>query len=193
MVQVGRTRSCRSIPLYFLMFVAFLFSSCATPVIRPDLMEGAVLNPLMSDFVHDPDQMRGGLFILGGIIVSTRYTDEGSMIEAVHVPVSSHGYLAAPAPSARRCLLIYPNEKGKLDPAVYSKDKGITVAGVFIENRIGFIDEVSYVYPTFLIEDIYLWEHGKYASYRHPSIFFSIGGFFSDRHWGVGPSVNWGW
>ena len=136
---------------------------------------------------------RNQLFILGGTIVSTRYTEEGSLVEAIYVSVNSVGYLQPPSLLTRRFLAIYPIEKGVLDPVIYRKDKGITIAGIFLENRIGFIDGASYTYPTFTIEDIYLWEQRNYYSYPYPPLFFSIGGFSYGRNWGVAPSFYWGW
>jgi starvation-inducible outer membrane lipoprotein len=103
------------------------------------------------------------------------------------------GYLQPPSPLTRRFLAIYPIEKGVLDPVIYRKDKGITIAGIFLENRIGFIDGVNYTYPTFIIEDIYLWEQKNYYPYLYPPLFFSIGGFSYGRNWGVAPSFYWGW
>jgi hypothetical protein len=66
----------------------------------------------------------------------------------------------------------------------HSQKKGISVAGIFLENRIGFIDGVSY---------IYLWKQRNYYSYLYPPLFFSIGGFSYGRNWGVAPSFYWGW
>jgi starvation-inducible outer membrane lipoprotein len=173
--------------------VFFIFSSCSTPVLRKDFLERGFANPLLSDFVQSPDVWRNQLFILGGNIVSCRNTEEGSLIEAVYVSVNSLGYPQAPSLVARRFLAIYPVENGVLDPIFFRQGREITIAGVFLENRIGFIDDVSYTYPTFRIEEIYLWEQRSYYTYPHPPLIFSIGGFFSGGHWGVAPSFSFGW
>jgi hypothetical protein len=75
-----------------------LLSSCTTPVLRKDLLEGGITNPLLSDLLQSPDTWRNQLFILGGTIVSHRYTEEGSLIEAIYVSVNLLGYLQSPLP-----------------------------------------------------------------------------------------------
>lgn len=183
-----------TLPWILLTFaVVSLLFSCASPVVRTDLLERGIANPLMSDFLQSPDTLRNRLFILGGTILSTRYTEEGFLIEALYVSVNSLGYLQSPSLLTKRFLAIFPIEKGVLDPFIYSKDKGITVAGVFLENRIGFIDDASYTYPTFIIEDMYLWEQRNYYTYPYPPLFFSIGGFSYGRNWGFAPSFSFGW
>lgn len=176
-----------------LFAILLLLSSCTTPVLRKNILESGITNPLLSDLLQSPDTWRNQLFILGGTIISTRYTEEGSLIEAIYVSVNSLGYLQTPSLLAKRFLVIYPMEKGVLNPVVYHKDKGITVAGIFLENRIGFIDGASYTYPTFMVEDMHLWDQRNYYSYPYPPLFFSIGGFSYGRNWGVAPSFYWGW
>ena len=193
MMKNGVMKKITLLGILALLAMLPVLSSCTTPVLRKDLLESGITNPLLSDLLQSPDTWRNQLFILGGIIVSTRYTEEGSLIEAMYVSVNTLGYLQPPSLLARRFLAIYPIEKGVLDPVIYRKDKGITIAGIFLENRIGFIDGVSYTYPTFMIEDIYLWEQRNYYSYPYPPLFFSIGGFSYGRNWGVAPSVYWGW
>ena len=181
--------------LRIFVFIALfpLISSCSPPVLRNDFLETGIRNPLMSDLVQSPDIWRNQLFILGGVIVSSRYTEEGSLIEAIYVSVNSLGYLQPPSLLARRFLAVYPIEKGVLDPVIYRQGKEISIAGIFLENRIGFIDDVSYTYPTFRIEEVYLWEQRGYYAYPYPPLFFSIGGFAYGRNWGVAPSLYWGW
>jgi len=177
-----------------IIFAVFFFiTSCSTPVLRKDFLENGFRNPLLSDLVQSPDAWQNQLFILGGNIVSCRYTEEGSLIEAVYISVNSLGYPQAPSLVARRFLAIYPIEKGVLDPVIFRQGRDITFAGIFLENRIGFIDDVSYTYPTFKIEEIFLWEQRGYYANPYPPLIFSIGGFFSGGNWGVAPSLYWGW
>lgn len=181
------------IRLFSLFVLLSLLHSCSLPVLRKDFLENGIRNPLLSDFLQSPETLRNHLFVLGGTVVSTRFTEEGSLIEAIFVPVNSLGYPQTPSLLARRFLAVYPVEKGILDPIIYYQGKVITFAGIFLENRIGFIDDVSYTYPTFMIEEIYLWEQRGYSSYPYPPLFFSIGGFSYGRNWGVAPSLYWGW
>lgn len=175
------------------MFAILHMVSCSAPVLRQDFLESGFRNPLLSDFVHSPDIWQNQLFVFGGNIVSCKHTGEGSLIEAVYVSVNSLGHPQAPSLVARRFLAIYPLERGTLDPVIFRPGKEITLAGIFLENRIGFIDDVSYTYPTFRIEEVYLWEQRGYSSSPYRPLIFSIGGFFSGGNWGVAPSFNFGW
>lgn len=144
-----------------LMLLTVLLFSCA-PVIKRDLMEGAVLNPSFESLKRNPSDSRGKIFILGGIIVETKVTREGSLIEAVHVPVDSMGYLeGVEEGSEGRFLALYPRGKGLLDPLIYKPAREITVAGKFEGLREGKIGEMEYLYPVFEIEDVHLWEEPK--------------------------------
>ncbi len=153
-----------------LMLLTVLLFSCA-PVIKRDLMEGAVLNPSFESLKRNPSDSRGKIFILGGIIVKTKVTREGSLIEAVHVPVDSLGYLeGVEEGSEGRFLALYPRERGLLDPLIYKPAREITVAGKFVGLREGKIGEMEYVFPVFEIEDVHLWEKPK-PYYAAPPVY----------------------
>lgn len=181
------------IKLALILSILPLLISCAQPALRKDFLEGGIRNPLLSDLVQSPEEWKNRLFILGGTIISSRNTEEGSLIEAVFISVNSLGYPEAPSIVARRFLAVFPVERGILDPLVFRQGKDISFAGIFLENRIGFIDETSYTYPTFLIEDIYLWERKGYYANPYPPFLFSIGVFSYGNNWGVAPSFTFGW
>jgi len=141
-----------------LLFLGVIVTSCA-PVLRYDLMKGGIRDLPPSVIRDNPEVYRGRLFILGGVIVNTKVTDEGTLIEAIYIPVDSYGYLEGTGPVDGRYLALYD---GFLDPLIFEKEREITLAGEFIENRRGKIGEVDYVYPLFKIKQIYLWEEKRY-------------------------------
>jgi starvation-inducible outer membrane lipoprotein len=102
--------------------------SCSLPVLKSDLLEKGVRDVSMAQLTESPQVYEGKLFILGGVIVSTRLTEKGSLIEAIHIPVSSAGYLKEMQPTTGRYLAFYPKESGVLDPVVYRAGKKITLA-----------------------------------------------------------------
>ncbi len=144
-----------------IILISILLISCA-PVIRKDLMKTAIKNPNLTGIKEKPIIHKGELYAFGGIIVDTKITEKGSLIEAIYVPVDSGGYLKDTIPSNGRFLALYPEEFGLLDPVIYSKKRKITIAGKFIETREGKINEMKYTYPLFEIKDIYLWENRTY-------------------------------
>ena len=78
--------------LLLIILTLVMLSSCA-PVLNNDLMSRGIFDMRASVITEDPDMYRGKLFIMGGIIVNTKATEAGSMIEAVYVPVDSMGFL----------------------------------------------------------------------------------------------------
>jgi outer membrane lipoprotein len=142
------------------IFVSLLLLSCA-PVLRKDFMDTAIRDISMSEIKRNPEFFKGKLFVLGGIIVNTKVTAEGSLIESLYVAVDSRGYLKGVGLSTSRFLALFPRESGLLDPMIFRNGREITLAGEFIGNREGKIDEMEYVYPLFRIKELYLWEERK--------------------------------
>ena len=144
-------------------FSLVLLLGCA-PVLRQDLIQQGIREFALSDLIERPDLHKGRLFILGGIVASTKVTDQGSVIEAIYVPVNARGYLQGTGSSQGRFLAYLPKNRGLLDPLIYREEREITIAGEFREVRTGRLDETDYTYPVFEIIDIHLWQ----ASYYYP-------------------------
>lgn len=124
-------------------------------------MDSGIYNVFPSRIKEDPGRFSGKLFILGGVIVETKAVADGSLLEAIFVPVDSMGYLQDISASGGRFLALYPKENGLLDPLIFRKEREITLAGEFIGTRSGVIGEMEYTYPLFEIKEIYLWEEKK--------------------------------
>jgi outer membrane lipoprotein len=148
--------------------VAFVLAACS-PVLTREVMKQGIRDVSLNQISQSPEGYKGKLFILGGMIVETRFVEKGSQIEALSVPVDSFGYLKEKGPVQGRFLAFYPKAKGLLDPAVYKKGREVTLAGEFVEMRQGKIDEMEYLYPVFEIKQIYLWEEHRdyYGPYNY--------------------------
>jgi outer membrane lipoprotein len=105
-----------------------------------------------------PETYHVKFFIFGGIIANTTVTNEGSLIEALFVPVDSFGNLKDVGRQTARFLALYPKDKGILDPVLYHKGRQITAAAVFKGLKAGKIDQMDYVFPEFVVIEIHLWE-----------------------------------
>lgn len=148
-----------------IIIAAVLFLTACAPVLSRDLMREGTRDVPMTRFQTTPEAYKGQLFILGGVIVDTRLTEQGSEIEALYVPVDSSGDLEEGEHAGGRFLALLPKAKGMLDPEVYKKGREVTLAGEFVETRKGKIDEMEYTYPVFNIRQIYLWPEEKYYPY----------------------------
>ena len=169
--------------LYSLLLIVLLLSSCAPVLSRTYLREGQ-REVSFEDLRENPGQYRGLLYILGGIIVNTKFTKSGSQIEAVHVPVDSRGYFKERGRSEGRFLALLPGYKRTLDPAVFRQGGRVTLAGVFIEPRKGTIDEMEYEYPVFEIKQVYLWPKEYVAPpYYYDPWFYPYPYFYWEPWW----------
>lgn len=158
---------------YVLAFAGFLLCSCIAPVLQKTVMEQGTRNPNIADLTRDPARYRGQLFVFGGIIASTTIVRDGSLIEAVYVPVDGAGNLQnVPAPS-RRFLALYRDSIA--DPVIYRSGREITIAGTFIENRKGKFGEMEYTYPFFHIVEMYLWPIAPKVYYLEPPAYYHPG------------------
>ncbi|HLG29198.1 MAG TPA: Slp family lipoprotein, partial [Candidatus Brocadiales bacterium] len=106
----------------------------------------------------DIDLYKGKLYVLGGLIVSTKFTEEDSVIEAAYISVDKNGNLKKTKPSNVRFLATLAKEKGILDPVLYKRGSEITVAGEFTGTKTEEIEKMNYTYPVFDIKEVYLWE-----------------------------------
>jgi outer membrane lipoprotein len=153
----------------FLFLLGVILFACA-PVLHKDIMREGQRSVPMEAFRANPDLYRGKLFILGGVIVETRFVQEGSQIEVLSTPVDSRGNLQDGTETSGRFLAIYPKDRGTLDPVIYEKGRLVTLAGTFSDLRKGKIDDIEYVYPLFEIRQIHLWEEAPdyYGYPYHP-------------------------
>jgi outer membrane lipoprotein len=174
--------------ILFKSVVILMLFSCA-PVLNRQIMNEGVRNVPFSLLREAPDTYRGKLFILGGLIVETRFTEKGSQIEAVCVSVDSRGYLEKTERPMGRFLAIFPREEGFLDPLVYQKGRKITLAGEFLEIRKGKIDEMDYAYPVFKIKQIHLWEERGEYYYPAYTYYYPYPYWWYDPWWGPYPDL----
>jgi len=191
---------------YRLTIIALILSltvfSCA-PVLRKDIMDAALRDVPLSDLKQNPEKYKGRLFVLGGIIVNTKVTGEGSLIEALYVPVDSRGYLKEIGISYGRFYALLAKESGLLDPMIFRREREITFAGEFLGIRQGKIDEMDYGYPFFQIKELYLWEERIIcyvpSPYYDPYLFWWDypywwrGHPYGWRYHGLGPPPPYWW
>jgi len=149
----------------FVLLTGFFLCSCVTPVLQRSVMERGERNPDLAELLANPSRHMGQLFVFGGIIASTKVTRDGSLLEAVYVPVDQYGDLAgAPTPS-RRFLALY--REGVLDPVIYSPGRRVTLAGTFMETRPGKLGEMEYTFPVFQVTEVYLWP-------KEPKVYYYV-------------------
>lgn len=145
--------------ILFIVFILLILASCA-PVLEQEYLSRGSTDLSFPALLNDPDRFKGRLFLLGGRIIDTQTTDEGSVIEAEYIPVDAEGRLQDTERVSGRFMAFLPREKGTLQPERYSKGERITIAGEFVEMEPRTRGEVEYIHPLFEIKDIHLWKKG---------------------------------
>ncbi|MEK7771676.1 MAG: Slp family lipoprotein [Pseudomonadota bacterium] len=128
----------------------------------------------------------------GGVIIDVENEAHSSLIQVLSYPLDYSGRPQLHKPGEGRFVIKSPEF---LDPAVYAKDKEITVAGVIggdIERTVG---KRMIRVPLLSATAIYLWpvyhDHYDYRSYG-PSPYFGYPGYYPFYRGGFyGPYYRW--
>lgn len=135
-----------------LIFMTLL--GCAH-VVSKELRERVDRDLNTESLLKDPDSYKGKFVILGGIIVSSRNTDEGTYLEVLERPLDSLERPEATDKSRGRFIILY---EGYLDSAVWSKGREVTVAGEVMGKLVRPLGEMEYPYLLVKSKKLYLLE-----------------------------------
>lgn len=170
---MNRTRT-----ILALGWILLVSASCA--VISGDLGKEAAPFSSFRALVEEVDDYKGRTVILGGSIIEVRNLVDETVLTILQSPLTTGERPESRDRSEGRFILSHP---GFLDPAVFQKDRELTVAGIVEGVRTEKIDEVPYAYLTLKSLQIHLWEHddGYRDAYYYDPWCHSIHG---RRYWG---------
>lgn len=135
-------------------------------VISMDLREKVDKNISFKEIIKDPDAVKGKTVLISGVILGSRNTKEGTLIEILQKPADLEERPKEVYISDGRFLALYD---GYLDTEIYSRGMETAVAGEITGKRILPLDEIEYSYPLILIKEIHLFKPKKEEmSYRTP-------------------------
>ncbi len=126
-----------------------------------------------------PEDYVGEMVLLGGEIIQTRNTTQGTLFLVLQKELDYRGKPRKDDRSAGRFMVQDPRF---LDPAIYSSRRLITVAGRVMGTQTRKLDELDYTYPVLHAEEIHLWRDepkNQYYFYPQPRWYF----------WGVSDST----
>jgi outer membrane lipoprotein len=107
------------------------------------------------DLRQSPQNHLGKKIILGGVIVKTTNTAEGTLIEIYQTRLDSSGTPVEVDISQGRFLGLY---EGFLDSKIYRPDRKITVLGLAQGEKTLKLDEIDYRYPFLKIIELNLFQ-----------------------------------
>lgn len=142
----------------------FLFSACASTIPEP------VRTPPSGDLdlttvLGKHDQFDGDAVRWGGTIASVENHEDETWIEIVAHRLSRKGRPLSDYDSEGRFMAVV---EGFADPAIYTQDRKLTVAGTLDGSTAKSIGDFDYVYPVVRASSFYLWKPlPKTAPYPH--------------------------
>jgi outer membrane lipoprotein len=148
-----------------LMFLFLISAGCA-PLISKELRRELSPDITFKQVIKDPDAHKGKTVLISGIILGSKNTKEGTLIEILQKPADIGGRPKDVDDSDGRFLALYD---GYLDTAIYSRGRDVAVAGEITGKRILPLGEIDYIYPLISIKEIHLFKVRKEEGFRyHP-------------------------
>ncbi|MCE5265235.1 MAG: Slp family lipoprotein [Deltaproteobacteria bacterium] len=136
------------IPILFILTV-----SCAP--FSQQVMQEVKREVPFTDLLKDPDALKGETILLGGVIIETIPRSEDTLIVVRQTELDFRKEPENPDRSAGRFIVRHP---GFLDPAIYARNREITVVGTIAGKEERPIGERRYAYPVIDARDLRLWE-----------------------------------
>ena len=156
---------------YAIIIPCYIFIGCAHVVsskLRKEVAEGVSFKKI----IEDPDACIGKTVLISGIILGSKNTKKGTLIEILQKPADMQGRPKDVDESDGRFLALYD---GYLDTAIYSRGRNAVVAGEVKGKRILPLDEIEYAYPLISIKEIHLFKPQKeqrFYTYPYPHWYY---------------------
>lgn len=150
--------------------IALLFIAGCAPVISKETMKDVDRSVKPEDIVKNPEAFKGRKIVIGGTVIGIENLEDRTYVEILQEGLNYRLKPVEPDESAGRFLVSFDGFK---DPAVFSKGRGLTVAGVvegLEERKIG---KLRYRYPLIKVTEHYLWPERAYSS--EPSVGIGLG------------------
>jgi outer membrane lipoprotein len=135
-----------------LLIVISLVSGCAH-VVSKDLRDAAEKAVPVIELFRNPVAYQGRIFILGGTIVNSSNSPEGTYIEVIEKPLDYRGRPEHTDISRGRFIVLY---EGYLDPSIFSSGRAITVAGEVLGTKVRQLGQIEYPYLFMKSRGLYL-------------------------------------
>ncbi len=141
--------------LSLLSAIALLILAACAPTFSRDLLDKVDRNLTFPELQSNPDRYQGSWVMLGGVIIETRNSQDGTSIEVLETPVDRRGRPRDIDASRGRFIIQSPQF---LDSAVYYQGKQISVIGNIAGEEVRPLGGMHYRYPIVNEKEIRLWE-----------------------------------
>ena len=158
----------RRIPAVLLLAAGLWSAGCA-PTFPRQITDRVDRHVSFKELKADPGKLKDTWLMLGGVIVSSRNTKEGTYLEILQKPLESDGRPVDTDETEGRFLV---QTEEYLDSAIYHRGKMITVVGEVAGQKTMPLDETTYQYPLLSAKALHLW-----APSSGPHFFFGVSVF----------------
>jgi outer membrane lipoprotein len=162
-----------------LAFFILLATGCSpfSKAIRQQVDEGLTF----AEVLRTPDRFIGKKVLWGGVIIETINTQDGTFVKVRQADLDFETRPKDLDTSQGRFLV---RHSGFLDPAIYAKDREITVFGEIAGKEDMPLGESHYTYPVVRSEEVHLWEKRQVYPYNYYDPWFWD---YSPYPWFYGP------
>ncbi len=164
------------------MLLALLALAGCASVISKELRAQAVPIRGLSEVRENPDVFKGKTVVLGGTIIETRNTPEGTTLLVLDRPLGNRDEPTLGEGSDGRFMAEVPRY---LDPVLFALGSAVTVAGAVTGVRSEPVGQAPYTYVVIQAQEVHLWSRDRYPPYP-----YYYDPFWYDPFWGPGP---WRW
>ncbi|MCK9418902.1 MAG: Slp family lipoprotein [Nitrospirae bacterium] len=124
-------------------------------------------NVSFQELKKEPEKFKGTWVMLGGMIITSKNTKEGTLLEILQKPLDTDGRPLETDSTEGRFLV---QSDTFLDSAVYHEGRPITVVAEAFGLKELPLDDIRYQYPLLIVKDLHLW-----GPSQGPRFFFGIG------------------
>lgn len=176
-MKQNRSNTHKITTILFCAIIAGLLAGCS--VVSRDIHRNAEEEVEFRSLKRNVEKHAGKTFILGGYILETRNLEDESRLLVLQTPLGLRDEPKDRDLSEGRFMVICD---GFLDPAVYEKDRKITVAGELLGTEKTEINEYEYLLPAINCRQIHLWqEHREIQQYYHDPFYPWPGPYYPYR------------
>ncbi|MCW9023186.1 MAG: Slp family lipoprotein [Gammaproteobacteria bacterium] len=136
-----------------LVLTALLLSACASNI-PEEIKTAPPLSLELEQVRANPEASVSKQVRWGGIILETQNKKEATWLTVLVLKLNSYGQPITSDNSQGRFIAVVPQF---LEPAVYARDRMITVSGKFIRIEKRQVGEFLYEHPVVQVEKHYLW------------------------------------
>jgi outer membrane lipoprotein len=117
---------------------------------------------------QNPMAYAGRTVILGGYLIDVLNENNVTRLLVLQSPLGGGEEPGDRDASEGRFMVVYP---GFLDPAVFEKNRRVTVAGTVTGSTTETVDGLAYAYPTLTLREIHMWEDEVYPRPYPPAYY----------------------